>query len=70
VEDRRQLHVPFFVNTLQFIFGLAFLCHSVVARPKSKNRLSLPLFMFGVDANHPHHSLAVDDLALVAHFLY
>jgi hypothetical protein len=24
--------------------------------------------MFGVDANHSHHALAVNDLALVAHF--
>src|SRR5712691_9384803 len=32
-----------------------------------KNNLSLTLLMFGVDANHPHHSFAVDDLALVAH---
>jgi len=26
--------------------------------------------MFGVDANHPHYAFAVDDLALVTHFLY
>ena len=32
--------------------------------------LSLPLFMFGVDANYPDHSLAVYDFALVAHFFY
>jgi hypothetical protein len=38
--------------------------------PKIKNRLSLPLFVFGVDADHPHHAFAVDDLALVAHFFY
>jgi hypothetical protein len=35
-----------------------------------ENPLSLPLFVFGVDANHSHHSLAVNDLALVAHFFY
>jgi hypothetical protein len=26
--------------------------------------------MFRVDADHPHHTFAVDDLALVANFLY
>ena len=26
--------------------------------------------MLGVDANHPHHTLAMDDLALVTHFFY
>jgi len=39
-------------------------------KPKNRNKLSLPLFMFGVDANHPHYAFAVDDLALVAHFFY
>jgi hypothetical protein len=34
------------------------------------NLLSLPLFVFGVDANHPHHALAMDDFALVAHLFY
>jgi hypothetical protein len=32
--------------------------------------LSLALFVFRVDANHPHHTFAVDDLALVANLLY
>jgi hypothetical protein len=31
---------------------------------------SLPLFVFRVNANHPHHALAVDDLALVTNLLY
>src|SRR5712691_5122506 len=31
--------------------------------------LALALFMFRVDANHPYHTLAVDDLALVANLL-
>jgi hypothetical protein len=31
--------------------------------------LSLALFVFRVDADHPHHAFAVDDLALVANFL-
>jgi hypothetical protein len=30
--------------------------------------LSLTLFMFWVDANHPHHAFAVDQLALVTDF--
>jgi hypothetical protein len=30
------------------------------------DRLSLALFMFRVFADHPHHALAADDLALVA----
>jgi hypothetical protein len=33
-------------------------------------QLSLALFVFRVDADHSHHSLAVDDLALVTNFLY
>src|SRR5580692_2593655 len=32
--------------------------------------LALALFVFRVDADHPHHTLAVDDLALVTDFLY
>jgi len=32
--------------------------------------LSLPLFVFGVNTDHPHHALAMNDLALVAHFFY
>jgi hypothetical protein len=35
-----------------------------------EKRLALPLLMFGVDANHPHHTFAVNDFALVAHFFY
>jgi len=31
--------------------------------------LSLPLLVLGVDADHPHHSPAVDDLALIANLL-
>jgi hypothetical protein len=61
--------VPFLVNTLQFVFGRDSL-HSAIANPKSKIGLSLSLFMFGVDANHSHHTFAMDDLALVAHFFY
>ncbi len=26
--------------------------------------------MLGIDADHPHHAFAMDDLALVAHLLY
>jgi hypothetical protein len=46
--------------------------HLPSGKPQSQieNRLSLPLFMFGVYANHPHHTFAMDDLALVAHFFY
>src|SRR5579862_465089 len=33
-------------------------------------RLSLTLLVFRRLANHPHYSLAVDDLALVTNFLY
>jgi len=33
------------------------------------NALTLALFVFWVDANYPHHALAVDNLALVTHFL-
>jgi hypothetical protein len=32
--------------------------------------LSLPLFVFRVDANYPHHATAVDDLAFVANLFY
>jgi|GEM_PF-6827878 len=34
------------------------------------NALTLALFVFWVDANYPHHTLAVDNLALVTHFFY
>ena len=42
----------------------------VERKSKSKVNLSLPLLVFRVDANHTHHSLAVNDFALVTHFLY
>jgi len=35
-----------------------------------ENRLSLSLFVFRIDANHTHHTLAVNDFALVTHFFY
>jgi hypothetical protein len=31
--------------------------------------LTLPLFMFGVDTDHAHNAFAVNDLALITHFL-
>jgi len=31
--------------------------------------LALPLFVLGILADHPHHTLAVDDLAFVANLL-
>jgi hypothetical protein len=37
---------------------------------RNPKTLSLPLFMLRVDANHPHHTFAVNDFALVTHFLY
>src|SRR5271155_1161907 len=36
----------------------------------AKGCLALALFVFRVDADHPHHTFAVDDLALVTDFLY
>jgi hypothetical protein len=44
----------------------------LAARLKSclAKALSLALFMFRVDADHTHHAFTVDDLALVADFLY
>jgi hypothetical protein len=39
--------------------------------PKAKGDfLALPLFVFRVDADYPHHTLAVDNLALVTDFFY
>jgi hypothetical protein len=32
--------------------------------------LPLALFVFRIHADHPHHTLAVDDLALVTDLLY
>jgi hypothetical protein len=32
--------------------------------------LSLPLFMAGILANHPHYTVAADDFAIAANFLY
>jgi hypothetical protein len=40
------------------------------ANRKSESKLSLSLLMFRIYADHPHHTLAVDDFALVAHLLY
>ena len=31
--------------------------------------LPLPLLVLGVGADHPHHALAVDDLAVITHLL-
>jgi hypothetical protein len=58
--------VPFFLTSLQVILLFDF----PIANRQSKigNELSLPLLVFRVDANHPHHALAMNDLALVAHF--
>src|SRR5205085_9671373 len=36
---------------------------------KTENCLPLALFVLGVRADHAHHALAVDDLAVVAHLL-
>src|SRR5580698_2795021 len=49
----------------------AALRYVLTARRKSRlfQSLALALFMFRNHANHPHHTLAVDDLALVANFL-
>src|SRR3954465_14724618 len=38
--------------------------------PAIRAMLSLPLFVFRVLADHPHHAFAVDDLALIANLLY
>jgi len=35
-----------------------------------ENRLSLPLLVFRIDANHSDHALAVNDLALITHLFY
>jgi hypothetical protein len=32
--------------------------------------LTLALFVFGINADHPHHTLAVDDLAFITNLLY
>jgi hypothetical protein len=37
---------------------------------KAKSGLPLALFVFRDDADHPHDTFAVDDLALVANLLY
>jgi hypothetical protein len=42
---------------------------SAVRDPKSTIHLALPLFVFRVCADHAHHALEVDDLAVVAHLL-
>jgi hypothetical protein len=39
-------------------------------KPGARSSLPLALFVFRDDADHPHYTLAVDDLALVANFLY
>src|SRR5215469_3339984 len=42
---------------------------SYLAARGSPLALPLPLFMFRVHADHPHHALAMDDLALVTNLL-
>src|SRR6185436_479591 len=41
---------------------------TALANPQCKNRLSLSLLVFRIDANHTHHALAVNDFALITHF--
>jgi hypothetical protein len=53
------------MNALQ----LRFESRNLKPATQIENQLSLPLFMFRVDANHSHHAFAVNDLALVTHFL-
>ena len=46
-------------------------CHSSSIRHRLEPApLPLPLFMFRIGANHSHDTPAVNDLAVVAHFLY
>jgi len=47
---------------------LLLIFQSPIGNLKIGNALSLPLFVFRVYTNHPHHALAMNDLALVAHF--
>jgi len=42
----------------------------LLAGENTGDALSLTLLVFRILADHPHHTLAVDDLALVANFLY
>ena len=64
VEDRRLLHVPFLVNTLQLVIASRY-SHATKAIS-----LALPLLVFRIYADNSHHAFAVDHLALVAHFFY
>jgi hypothetical protein len=43
---------------------------AALKRRSTQRPLPLALFMLRVDANHPHHTFAVDDLAFVTDFLY
>jgi hypothetical protein len=48
-------------------------CHSssvLKTRSRLLAVLSLPLFMLWVRADHAHHPSAVNDLAVITHFLY
>ena len=47
-------------------------CHSSSDSSKSEASSVLPLslFVLRVGANHPHYPTAVDNLAVIAHFLY
>src|ERR1017187_1101140 len=58
------------VLNLSRLLALSFWLLAKSQELKAKGCLPLALFVFRVDADHPHHTLAVDDLALVTDFLY
>src|SRR5579863_7577176 len=58
-----------FLNPAFWLLALGSVAKS--QEPKAKGDfLPLALFVFRVDADHPYHAFAVDDLALVANLLY
>src|SRR5712675_976197 len=58
------------VLNLSWLLALSFWLLAKAKSPRPKAVSALALFVFRVDADHPHHTLAVDDLALVTNFLY
>jgi len=68
--DVRQTDFSSFVS---WQVDTCYACHSssdCFEREAHPIRLPLPLFVLRVDADHPHHPTAVNNLAVLAHFLY
>src|SRR6185503_11480746 len=56
-------------TSVRFLTGKSTPARRAIIRFLFNLLLSLPLLVLGIHANHAHHTVAVHQLALVAHFL-